>query len=172
MNSWVSADSPTFTFWGVLHLHRGHGLNKRLVLERIWGCLKSSSAVKEFLVFIGFRIFSTAATSNAGDRIKFIIPYPIPHVLNIHRFLNMQIPRRTLIVWRVIPGVLHPLILEWEPRDLPFSALVLSQRGTTPLFVDHQLRILVNWDVCYLVLDGLLCSLHIVRRSLHLGLVL
>lgn len=81
----------------------------------------------------------------------------------------MQIPRRTLIVRRVVPRVLHPLVLEWEPRDLPLSALVLGQGGAPPLFVDHQLGILVDGDVGYLVLQGLLCSLHVVRRSLHLG---
>ena len=172
MNSWVSTNCPAFSFWRVLYLHRLNSFNKWLVLKWIWCSLKSSSAVKEFLFFIRLWIFCSAASSNTCDCIQFIISYPISHVFYIHRFLNMQIPWRALIIWWVVSCIFHPLILEWEPWNLTFSALILSERRPSSLFVNHKLWIFVNWDICNLILHGLFCSLHIIRRSLHLDLVL
>jgi len=137
MNSWISANCSTFSFWSVLYFHWLNSLNKWLVLKRIWCCLKSSSAVKEFLFFIRQRIFCSTASSNTCDRIKLIVSYPISHVLYIHRLFNMQVPCWTFIIRWVVSGIFHPLILEWEPCNLAFSTLILSERRPSSLFVNH-----------------------------------
>lgn len=99
MHPRISTYRPAISIRGIHNLHRLRSLGKRIVLNRIRTRLKGSPAVKEFLLFfLTLAILCSTAPPYCRYLVDLVISYPIPHVLYIHRLLNMQVPDWTFIV--------------------------------------------------------------------------